>query len=223
MYASASALPTVLHIEDNLDWTNLVAFLLSQYSEVQHLGYSTSEQDGVRFCREQRPSIVLLDLWLPDADGFRIAAEIFTLPAPPQVLLMSCREDDVTLYRAWSDPFAGLILKSENLAEHLRPAITTLLAGRRYFSPNVLERIQRLRRSPNAFDRFLSISELALADAFVRGDSNEVIAAEHGISRHTAHSHRTRLMRKLNLHSLEELIAWGARTGFGNRIFPSGG
>jgi DNA-binding NarL/FixJ family response regulator len=174
--------------------------------------------EGLALCREKRPAVVLVDLGLPDGDGFQLAAQLKALVPAPRILLLSSRADDVTLFRAWSGPVEGLIWKSNRSIEHLQAALGALAAGRRFFPADVLAAVNRFRSSPNAFFKILSPREQSLIQSLVRGDSDENIAEANGISRHTVHSHRKSVMAKLGLHSLRDLIHWGAERGFGGRL-----
>lgn len=104
--------PTGLPVEDDPLWTEAVARLLDQWPEVCHGGYAGSGCDGIALCKAKRPSVVLLDLSLPDIDGFRVRDELSALPCPPCFLLLTARMDEVLLYRLGSGDAVGLIKKS---------------------------------------------------------------------------------------------------------------
>lgn len=205
---------TVVHIEDDPIWTDVVRRAVGEVPGVVYAGHAATGTQGVTLCRAEAPDVVLLDLKLPDGDGFGFGAQIRSVPLNPQIVLLSCRADDVALFRAWSEDHAGLIGKSIRCADEVKAALVAVAAGKRYFSAEIMAAIQRFRRSPDAFPKILSARELSLIDRFVRGDSNAVIATAVGLSPHTVHSHRKSIMGKLNVHSMSELMRWGAARGF---------
>ena len=90
--------------------------LSGEASGVDYVGGAKDGQEGLALCRKIQPDVVLVDLRLPDEDGFQFAARVKELPRAPRVLFLSCRTDDVTLFHAWSDSVAGLIWKSTHCA-----------------------------------------------------------------------------------------------------------
>lgn len=106
-----------------------------------------------------------------------------------------------------------------DLAERL----AALAAGQRFFPPDVRAVVERLRHSPDSPCKILSTREQSLVEDFARGDSDAVIAAKHGVSRHTAHSHRGHIKRKLPAGGLGNLIVRDTKSDSGIRLSPSGG
>jgi DNA-binding NarL/FixJ family response regulator len=203
----------LVHIEDDPVWVDVVARILERERLARHIGSTAAGRVGLSLCREKCPEIVLLDICLPDADGLKIAEQLRALPQPPRILFFTVRTDELTLFRAWTIS-CGLIWKSRLAPEHLRTAFSALADGRRYFPPEVLEAIHKLRRSPDAFFKLLTNREQSLIEMFARGEPDEKIAAACRLSSHTVHSHRKHIMAKLNLHCLQELMIWGAKKGF---------
>jgi DNA-binding NarL/FixJ family response regulator len=86
--------------------------------------------------------------------------------------------------------------------------------GERYFPPAVLEAVRKFTSSPDAFFKILSNAEQAVIRQMADGWADEQIAATTGLSANTIHSHRSSIMRKLDIHSFRDLARWAADKGF---------
>jgi two-component system invasion response regulator UvrY len=208
-----NAAASLIHIEDDSLTASLVGQLLGCWKEIRYLGSVTNGQDGIRLCRDQQPGIVLLDLALPDMDGFAVAGQLRKLRPSPRILVFSARVDDVTILHLSSGLVDGIVWKPLG-PEKLRPALAEIAAGRDYFPPDFRAAIDRLRRSPDAFFKILSDRELSLMPHFARDESDAVIATAVGVSAATVHSHRQHVFAKLNLHCAHDLAQWAQHEGF---------
>lgn len=137
---------------------------------VRPIGSATTGRDGLELCRELRPRVVLVDLDLPDMDGFAVAEELAALRPTPAVLLLTTRGDEYTLYRLRRTPVRSLLCKNGNMKTHLRTALAEVLAGRSYFPPEVLAIEVALRRDPRAIGKILAPKDIALLALLGRGD-----------------------------------------------------
>lgn len=204
----------VFHIEDDCLWAEVTAHLLEEWPEVCHVGTATNGRDGIALCREKHPAIVLLDLVLPDINGFVVLDRLNDLPHPPLVLLLTCRTDEVLLNRLGSGGIAGLIWKGSHFADQLRPALAAVAAGSGYFPPEVREAVSRFRRSPNAFFKILSPWELRLVSSLALGLKDGDIAAETGCCCGTIRNHWHNIAGKLGLGDRHDLQRWAEAEGF---------
>jgi DNA-binding NarL/FixJ family response regulator len=205
---------TVLHIEDDPLWGMAVASICAEWPEFRHIGTEASGVKGIERCRKSHPGIVVLDLRLPDLDGFTVLEAISELDSRPQILLLTCKADDYTLFRANCEGVAGLVWKTYNFRINLYAALHAIMDGRKYFSPEVQAAVRRFHSASDAFHKILSNSEQRLMCLLAKGYADDKIAIEVGLSAATIHSHRRNIMRKLDLHSTQDLIQWGQYKGF---------
>lgn len=209
-----SAVPQLVHIEDDTWSAQIVRELVGRWSEVAHAGTAASAAEGHELCRRVRPAIALVDLRLPDGDGFELGRLLRRLPDAPQLIFLTGRTDEAALFQLSRDPSAGFLWKSPSVTEHLYPAVTAALAGRAYHPPEVRATLVRMRRDPVAFFKILGDSDLALLPLFGRGLNDRDIAAATGRSAFTVKWRRHQIMRKLGLHKATDLMRWAREKGF---------
>ncbi|MBI2518385.1 MAG: response regulator transcription factor [Opitutae bacterium] len=205
---------SILSIEDESLWRTFIAAALGVLPMVSQSESAPTGQDGLRMARTLRPDIVLLDLMLPDTDGFSLALDLARLPHPPRIILLSSRQDDVALLAASESHISGLLWKSGDVFRQLPVVLGEVASGRKFYPPEVRDALRRLRADPNAFFKILSTRELELMPRFGLGQSDAEIATALGLSNHTVKSHRQHVMAKLGLHSAPRLIHWAIDHGF---------
>jgi DNA-binding NarL/FixJ family response regulator len=171
-------------------------------------------QAGLQLAREQKPDVVILELRLPDMNGFQVAAELAGLRPAPRVLVLTSAAPDIVLSRVPHSPIHGFLLKSSAHDTELALALKELLSGRTYFQPAVLNAIASTRRQPDHFSKILSLRELELVPLFGFGWTHERIARHAGLSPATVRTHHQNILAKLNLHGREELMRWAIKKGF---------
>jgi len=212
--ARDAAANSLLHIEDDPWAADIVRGVVAGWPAIQHLGVATSGSMGLALCRQHQPDIVLLDLRLPDIDGFTVAHALAALVPVPRVILLTVCRDEFTLHCCAHAPIHSLLWKDEKIGTHLYTAIHEVLAGRRYFPPEVNERLKKLRQDPGAFPKILSTHEIELLRLFGRGQTNTEVAANVGLAPLTVKWHRQHIMAKLGLSGTLDLINWAREKGF---------
>jgi DNA-binding NarL/FixJ family response regulator len=114
---------TVLIVDDHREFRQSARTLLEAegYAVV---GDAATAADAVRLAVDLQPDIVLLDIQLPDHDGFWVADELAELATPPAVVLISSRSAAAFGERLESAPVNGFVAKS-----HLSGAALAVLVG----------------------------------------------------------------------------------------------
>ncbi len=171
-------------------------------------------QEGLALCRQLQPTVVLLDVVLPDGDGLDFVPAIRKAVPEVKVLTLSSHTDEYTLHRAQSAEVNGFVDKNGQTLDILQEAITAVMAGQTYACSVVREVRARVRADPLAFAKVLSDREMELLCLFGRGWSNEEVAAHAGLSPRTARNHRQNIMTKLGLTSTPQLIRYALEKGF---------
>jgi two-component system response regulator NreC len=211
MRAAASS---ILYIEDDSPWCELIETAIRGWPGARRFTAAATTAQGLRDARTLTPEIILLDLPLPDADGFALARELSRLPHRPRLLLLSARSHDAVLFQAGQAHISGLLWKTPAVTRVLPVALQEVAAGRRFLLPEVGMALRRLRADSEAFFKFISERELELLPIFGLGCTDDEIAARVGLSPLTVKSHRQHILAKLGLHRSVDLVHWAIRSGF---------
>lgn len=217
MYHERGKPISAISVEDDPLWASVITKAIVELPNASFLGAAKDGQTALRLSNEFHPDVAFVDLRLPDCCGLDLAAKLRAGKTAPRIIFLTARSDDLTLLRAWDGSVHGLVWKTTACREHIHAAFSALSDGRRYFPPEVLEAVTRFRGSPTAFFKILSLREQELVEYFVGGKSDEAVATDLGLSSHTVHTHRKRIMAKLDLHTTRDLIQWGADRGFSTR------
>jgi CheY-like chemotaxis protein len=113
--------PRVLVVDDHAGWRDVARRLLTPRFDV--VGEAADAAAALTLVTALRPDAVLLDVELPDADGFAVARALAALPEPPRVVLVSVRTDHGRLVER--SGACGFLAKADLTAEGL----ARLLAG----------------------------------------------------------------------------------------------
>jgi DNA-binding NarL/FixJ family response regulator len=115
-----------LLLVDDHDWFRRLAIATLQEGDFEVVGEAANAADAVRAADALRPEVVLLDIALPDGNGFDVAERLAQMAAPPAVVLISSRQRDDYGLRLASASVVGFLSKDELSV----PALSALLAGR---------------------------------------------------------------------------------------------
>jgi|ERR1051326_233820 DNA-binding NarL/FixJ family response regulator len=158
--------------------------------------------------------LVLLDISLPDEDGFQFLSKIKHLQPNLPVLVVSMHPEEYYAVRALKAGAAGFISKAE-ACETLSKAVETVLDGRIYISDIVAEQLAQdvSCDSHGPADRILSTRELQVMKCLGAGRSVKEISFDLRLSAKTISSYRARVLNKLRLSTTSDVIRYAIREG----------
>ncbi|MBL4614819.1 MAG: response regulator transcription factor [Magnetovibrio sp.] len=158
--------------------------------------------------QQEQPDIAVLDFRMPGLNGIEIAEKIKQEKLPCKVVLLTMHDDPSLIYEARSVDVAGYVLK-DNAFENLVSVVVTIAEKQLSNSPRVAP---SLTCSANN-NRKLSKRERLVLTSIAEGNTNKEIAKTLDISPKTVETHRSRIMEKLDLHSIAELTRHAMRVG----------
>lgn len=180
---------------------------LAEASNLTIVGEAFDGQDALRKARQLVPDVVLMDIDMPFLNGLT-AADILRKEDPSiKVLILSMHNDSDYVMRILQSGARGYILKQAP-TEDLLKAIRSIHAGETFFSPDVARlALNQFVRGPGEGPHTGQVSarEREVLIAIAEGLSNKEIACRLGVGVRTVETHRERIMRKLNIHSIAGL------------------
>lgn len=167
-------------------------------------------EDGVQaaaLCKREAPTLLTLDSAMPVASGMEILGEVRRSSPGTKVCLVTGIRARGHLAEWVAAGVDGIVFKSCPTDE-IRACFASLLDGEPSMSPAVTAMLDDLDPVKKLTSR-----ERQVLHSLARGHSNIEIATRLSISPKTVDNHRTRLMAKLGVHSLAQLLAYALREG----------
>ncbi|HXN93418.1 MAG TPA: response regulator transcription factor [Candidatus Acidoferrales bacterium] len=183
------------------------------------VGEAANGREAVEKARELKPDVAVVDISMPELDGLEVARQIRQTLPDTKVLVLSMHESDQMVRRALEAGACGYLLKSD-LTECLAKAVKAVSEGKHFLTPKVSEIVvEGFLNSGNQHQQDgraglrITPRELEIVRLLAEGKVNKEIAALLGITVRTVETHRAKIMLKLGLHSLAELIHYALRHG----------
>ena len=138
---SASASPRSVLLVDNFEpWRRLVCSRLEANEQLRVVGEAADGLEAVQKAHKLKPDLVLLDISLPNLNGFETARRITQLVPEAKILFVTQTNDADVVKAALSNGARGYLLKADAGSE-LLPAIETVLRGEKFVSADLLNRV----------------------------------------------------------------------------------
>jgi DNA-binding NarL/FixJ family response regulator len=173
---------------------------------------------AIEACRSGVPDLLILDLDLPDADGFHVLTEL-DADRPAGVLVLSDRSDGDLVLRALRLGARGFVTKAEGL-RGLSGTIRHVLAGERVIAPALeqdavlaLGRFAKRAREGSEVAAELTPRELQVLELLSDGHTMRQIATRLSISPRTVETHVGKLYRKLGVRTRLQAVSRAATLG----------
>lgn len=171
----------------------------------------SSGREAVEQAALSRPDVVVLDLHMPDMDGFTAVREIKAQNPDVELVIFSGERSEEVITRLFQAGVKSFIPKTD-ISDMLLNAVKAAANHKPFVTPEIGEILfgARLGTSSGAE---LTPREREIARLVADGNSNKSIAASLGISPRTAETHRAALMRKLGASSIAEVVRYAIRNG----------
>ena len=183
------------------------------------VGEAENGREAIRKAIDLKPDVALVDIGMPDLDGIEVARQIRDAVPDTKVLVLTMHESDQMVRRALDAGASGYLLKSD-LTDSLRQAVKAVAEGERFLAPKVSEivlhgflKTKSQHQQGERAGMRTTPREIEIIRMLAEGKTNKEIAALLGIAVRTVETHRSRIMLKLGLHSLAELIHYAMRNG----------
>lgn len=189
---------------------------LEKHAHISIAGEARGGKEAVEKARELQPDVVVMDISMPDLNGIEASRQLRKAAPGAQILALSMHENPEYIREVVRAGARGYLLKDASPAELIQ-AVEHVHRGESYFSPTVSQMLLTdyfdAARNREEHGAELTAREREVLARIGDGLSNKEIAARLGVSTRTIESHRERIMRKLNIHSVVGLIKYALARG----------
>jgi DNA-binding NarL/FixJ family response regulator len=192
--------------------------ILEPQSSFAVVAETASGIEAIELARTHKPDVAVLDIAMKDLNGIEATAQLLRVSPRTAVLILSMHSDERYVLRAVRAGARGYVVK-DTVEEGIIAAIQSLAQGETYYAPSIAHLVseasakQLPQRGLDDRYELLTERERQLYQMLAEGQSNKDIAARLGLSLHTVETHRTRIMEKLGVHSIAELVLSAVRRG----------
>lgn len=187
--------------------------ILAAQPDMEIAGEAGNGREAVEQATALRPDIVVMDVAMPELNGIEATRRLAEALPHTRVLALSMHKDSVYVREILRAGARGYLLK-DSPAEDLVAAVRAIASGEGYLSPGVSNSVldDYRRHVSNPID-LLTSREREVLQMLAEGKTNKEIAGVLSLSVYTVDAHRGRIMEKLNLHSINELVRFALRNG----------
>jgi DNA-binding NarL/FixJ family response regulator len=202
---------SVILAEDHAIVRQGLAALLQAEPDIALLGQAADGAAAWSMIAAHQPDIAILDLSMPQATGIEITRRVEAAALDTRCLVLTMHDDPAAALEAQEAGAAGYILK-DNSFEDLVLAVRGIAAGGTFVSPSIRAKLRALQRNCQTHPA-LSDREREVLRLVALGHSSKEIARVLAISPRTVDTYRNRLMHKLGLHSVADVVRYAVQGG----------
>jgi len=188
---------------------------LAKQDRVKIVGEASDGDEALQKAMELSPDVVLMDISMPRMSGLA-ATEVLREQAPNiKILVLSVHNNKDYIFRIIQAGAHGYVSK-EASPEELSEAIECVHAGETFFSPEIAQAaLSHLVQNGGKKEPFAQLTdrEREVLVLIAEGQSNKEIANKLGIGVRTIETHRERIMRRLDIHSVAGLTKFAIANG----------
>lgn len=191
--------------------------IIEAQPDCEVVGEAADGRRAVEMAKELRPDIVVLDISMPSLNGLEATKQILKARPPTKILILTMHESDSLIREVLDAGARGYILKTD-AGRDLVAAIDALRRNKTFFTSRVAQMIldgylkgdAKPEQSDKARDR-LTPRQREIVQLLAEGKSSKEVAVALGLSVKTAETHRANIMRKLDCHSVSEVVRYAIR------------
>ena len=180
-------------------------------------GEAADGREAVKIAARLKPDLVLLDIGMPSLNGLDATRQILSESPDTRVLILTMHDSEQVVREVLAAGARGFLLKSD-AGRDLVSAVEALQARRTFFTTKVAQLVLEgyLHPGPESeppHQSVLTPREREVIQLLAEGKTTKEVATTLNLSVKTAETHRTNLMRKLDLHSVVDLTLYAVRNG----------
>ena len=191
--------------------------LLESHAEWEVCAEAQDGREAVEYASRLKPDVLLLDIGMPNLNGLDAARQILATMPEARILILTVHDSEQVVREVLAAGARGFLLKSD-AGRDLLAAVEALQHRRTFFTSSVAQMMLDGYLRPEddgdaARQCVLTPREREVLQLVAEGKTTKEIATALSLSVKTAETHRTNLMRKLDLHSVAALTLYAVRNG----------
>lgn len=188
--------------------------LVEKIEGVEVVGEAGKGSEAIELIRKLQPDLVLLDITMPDGNGFDVLSHVRKKFPKTRVIVLTVHEASEYAIRALREGAAGFLPKSAASTE-LETAIDKVMKGGGYISPEASQKtvLEIGKGTKKELLESLSPRQREVLELIAKGRTTKQIAQELEISVKTVESHRSQLMERLDIHDVAGLVRYAILVG----------
>ncbi len=195
--------------------------IITGESDLHLLAEANNGQQALALCESLQPDMVMMDIDMPVMNGLEATIQIKKKFPSIRIMVLTMHDEAALIKRIMEVGADGYMLKNADQQE-LVSAIRKIAAGEKHFSEKVLQALKdgktdssqfSLRPTDSVLLSTLTEREVEILRLLAEGLSNKEIGDKIFISHRTVDTHRTNLMKKLDVHNVAGLIRFAIRNG----------
>lgn len=210
----------VVLVDDHALMRGGIRSILDQADHITVVGKAEDGREGIALASRLVPDVVLIDIGMPGLNGVEAARKIRAIDPGIAVIALSMHSDERYVTGILDAGGRGYLLKTCDGDELVR-AIDAVMRGSIYITPDLTHvLVDRINAGGTGADRSatprldsLTPREREVLQLIAEGLTSKEIGSRLGTALKTVESHRTNIIRKLDLHSIAELTKYAIREG----------
>lgn len=182
------------------------------------VGEAVDGEEAVRLTQSKKPDVTILDISMPGLNGIDAAKKIKQIAPETKILILTVHQNQEYIFEMIVAGANGYVLKNAERNE-IFAAVRAVASGERFFSPGVSKVLiegfikrAKVGQLQQHVDSHLTKRETEILRHVAEGLSSPQIARKLYLSVSTVNSHRTNIMKKLNIHDTVRLVRYAIQT-----------
>lgn len=210
---------TILLCDDHTVIRQGLSRILDDDPELKVIGEAENGRDAVKKTEELNPDVILMDITMPLLNGIEATRQIRKLCPETKIIILSMHSHDYYISELFNLGVSGYLLKKSS-GEDIIQAVKSVVQGDIYLSPSISKKVVRdyvTQRQDQTLQESLfsklSNREREVFQLLAEGYSTQEISKILFISASTVKTHRTKIMEKMQMNSLAQLIKFAIELG----------
>ena len=184
----------------------------------QVVGEASDGREAVEKAKQMKPDVTVLDIGMPALNGLEATRQMLKIDSRAKVLILTMHESDPLIRDILDAGARGYVLKTD-ASRDLVTAVNAVGSNKTFFTAKVAQMVLdgyldkkpiQERDGQNSASR-LTPRQREIVQLLAEGKSSKEVAAVLGLSVKTAETHRANIMRRLDCHSVSELVRYAVR------------